>query len=45
MIQAVSIRNTATDHGGIIYHAPPPGNRAPGCGPSPLGMTGVGLAA
>jgi hypothetical protein len=29
MFQAVSIRNTATDHGGIIYHAQPASNYLP----------------
>jgi hypothetical protein len=27
MLQAVSITTTATDHGGIIYHAPPASNQ------------------
>jgi hypothetical protein len=26
VFDAVSIRSTATDHGGIIYHAPPASN-------------------
>jgi hypothetical protein len=28
MFQAVPITNTATDHGGIIYYAPPASNYA-----------------